>query len=147
VTTPYLLRVPARQMNRLVCAYCGDGLNEDRDGTANFRTRDHILTRLGPFIRRMEHIGGPDVTNIRPCCFSCNQLRAELGHCCGALAIAILHGIHTGQPKKRAAKALGMLQPKKRRRFTAAERRRMRSHRLAVRANQPLPTLAAVWPA
>jgi hypothetical protein len=44
------------------------------------RTRDHILPKA--------MLGDDDPSNLRPSCHRCNQLRAECGHCIGALACA-----------------------------------------------------------
>ena len=85
---------------RRVCRYCGCALlrvrrRMNRAPPLNTATADHLLPReRGGVAGRNE-----GYWNVTLCCYLCNQLRAEAGHCPGALACAkavLRRGIRPG---------------------------------------------------
>lgn len=87
----------------MACPYCGNimipprrcGLRPGRVPPSNMRTRDHIRPRAW---------GGADAAdNRRYCCQRCNQLRAALGHCIGALACVIA----VARDRRRPSRSIG----------------------------------------
>jgi hypothetical protein len=87
------------------CFYCGRVLRFSHvpgsEKSHRRKTRDHILARA--FGK-----APPEVVSTRPCCRGCNQLRADLGHCVGALMLAVIEGQHRQIGKENAAVVLGM---------------------------------------
>ena len=100
MTAAYLRGCAAARMRQDRCAYCNRATVAARDAGPLMRTRDHILPRA--------HGRSPDVHNVRPACWGCNQLRADLGHCVGALMLALIEGGRRRLPAPDAAVALGM---------------------------------------
>lgn len=99
---PYLQRLRANAVP-FRCYYCGWTLSHRKWSGERGVTRDHILARAHGRIHQDVAI------NHRPACQECNGLRAELGHCCGALMLAVMEGATQKMTPLRAAMALGMI--------------------------------------
>lgn len=128
IQSAYLARVSPSHMLWNRCYYCGLRLT-DLPGPQN-RTRDHILPRqFGRMVR--------EVRNLRPCCKDCNQLRAVLGHCSGALMLAILHAEVLHCSPKIAATNLGMWHSSAPERYARRYAKRVARH-TAKRAKQEM---------
>ena len=99
--SPYLLRLSADARPRH-CYYCGNQFDDQSRCFPYIRTRDHILARTHG---RVHHFVA---RNHRPACMRCNGLRAVLGHCCGALMLAIIEAGHREFDCSDMALKLGM---------------------------------------
>lgn len=85
-------------MARRRCSYCPRDAN----------TVDHIIPKAWAGRRVMEY--DPAVSNLKPACEQCNRLRADCGHCPGAMAalraMPLRYRPHYLRSMRRAAKQI-----------------------------------------
>lgn len=125
------------------CYLCG--------GRAN--TRDHVLPRA------WGRIADGGVRNLRPCCSTCNTMRAVVGHCPAVVAVLLAELRARGEPTGHVnlfvlARAWGCTAqaplptgapPAGQAAQQRADRRRRREARTAA-WEATRPTMAAIWP-
>jgi hypothetical protein len=101
----YLERVPISKALKYRCYYCNRIMSEiPRRGMGAYqRTKDHVNLSS----RNNSAFRDGAANNIRPCCFGCNQLRARLDHCCGALMMVLMEPNQNicPLPKRRPSRA------------------------------------------